>query len=109
MHQQHQQLQQLLENKLTPSQILRIYGKQFKQVQKRYSDGRDGRCAVGVIMSYYGWNGKDDLDSAKVLLATLNELKNIGFDKNFLINLNDLGLTFDQIADYLDGHYDLPF
>jgi hypothetical protein len=109
MDQQHQHLQQLLENKLTVSQILRIYGKQFKQVQKRYSDGRDGRCAVGVIMSYYGWNGKDDLDSAKILIATLNELKNIGIDKNFLINLNDLGLTFDQIAEYLDGHYELPF
>jgi hypothetical protein len=109
MVQQHQRPQQLLEHKLTVSQILRIYGKQYKQVQKRYSDGGAGRCAVGVIMSYYGWNGKDDLDSAKILLATLNELKNIGFDKNFLINLNDLGLTFDQIADYLDGHYELPF
>jgi hypothetical protein len=25
-----------------------------------------------------------------------------------LIDLNDSGLTFDQIADYLDGHYELP-
>jgi hypothetical protein len=77
--------------------------------KKRYSDGGDGRCAVGVIMSYFGWNGKDDLDSAKIVLATLNELKNTSVDKNFLINLNDLDLTFDQIADYLDGHYELPF
>ena len=55
-------------------------------------------------MSYHGWNGKDDLDSAKIILATIHELKHIGIDKNFLINLNDLGLTFDQIADYLDGY-----
>jgi hypothetical protein len=109
MDQQHQQQQQLLKHELTVSQILRIYGKQFKQVRKRYSDGRDGRCAVGVIMSYYGWNGKDDLDSAKILQVTLHKLKNIGTEKNFLINLNDLGLTFDQIADYLDGHHELPF
>ena len=94
---------------MTVSQILRTYEKQFKQVRKRYTDGHNGRCAVGVIMSYYGWNGKDDLDSAKIVLATLNELKNIGIEKNFLINLNDLGLTFDQIADYLDERYELPF
>jgi hypothetical protein len=109
MNQLHHHQQTLLDHELDASQILRIYGKQFKQVKKRYSDGREGRCAVGVIMSYFGWNGKDDLDSAKIVLATLNELKNIGFDKNFLISLNDLGLTFDQIADYLDGHYELPF
>jgi hypothetical protein len=27
------------------------------QVQNRYSDGHDGRCAMGVIMSYFGWAG----------------------------------------------------
>jgi hypothetical protein len=32
----------------------------------------------------------------------------VGIDKNLLIDLNDSGLTFDQIADYLDGQYELP-
>jgi hypothetical protein len=99
--------QQLVMQGLSLSQILRIYGKQFEQVRKRYSDGHNGRCAIGVIMSYRGWNGKDDLDAAKILLATLLELRHFGIDKNFLIELNDSGLTFDQIADYLDRHFEL--
>jgi hypothetical protein len=49
-----QQQQQLLKEKLSISQILRIYGKQFTQITERYSDGCNGRCAIGVIMSYYG-------------------------------------------------------
>jgi hypothetical protein len=52
------QQQQLLKPEETVSQILRTYGKQFTQVRGRYSDGYNGRCAAGVIMSYYGWNGK---------------------------------------------------
>jgi hypothetical protein len=55
-----QQQQQVLKQELTISQILRTYGKQFKQIAQQYSDGHNGRCALGVIMSYYGWNGKDD-------------------------------------------------
>ena len=51
---------QLLKQEVTVSQILRNYGSNFTQIRKRYSDGRNGRCAIGVIMSYFGWNGKDD-------------------------------------------------
>jgi hypothetical protein len=99
---------QLLKQELTIPQILRTYGKRFTQVRKRYSDGRNGRCAVGLIMSYYGWNGKDDQDAAKILLSTLVALRHVGIDKNLLVNMNDSGLTFDQIANYLDGHSKLP-
>ena len=45
----------------------------------------------------------------KILSATLFALRHGGIDKNLLIDMNDLGLTFDQIADYLDGHNELPF
>jgi hypothetical protein len=45
------QLQQLPKQDMTISQILRTYGKQFRQIQMRYSDGHKGRCAIGVIMS----------------------------------------------------------
>ena len=96
------QQQQLLKQELTVSQILRRYGKKFRQVRKRYSDGHDGRCAMGVIMSYYGWNGKDDSQAASKLLGTLIALRYAGIDKNLLIELNDSGLSFDEIADYLD-------
>ncbi len=99
---------QLLKQELTITQILRTYGKRFTQVRKRYSDGHNGRCAVGIIMSYHGWNGKDDLNAAKILSATLLALRHVGIDKNLLIELNDSGLTFDEITDNLDGHHELP-
>jgi hypothetical protein len=92
----------VLKQELTVSQILRTYGKQFKQITKRYSDGHDGRCALGVLMSYYGWNGKDDFQATKKLLGTLIVLRYAGIDKNLLIEMNDSGSTFDEIADYID-------
>ena len=33
----------------------------MRQITERSSDGRNGRCAIGVIMWYFGWNGKDDI------------------------------------------------
>jgi hypothetical protein len=93
---------QLLKQELTIPQILRTYGKRFTQVRKRYSDGRNGRCAVGLIMSYNGWNGKDDPGSAQRLLAAFVSLKNEGIDEEILMDLNDSGYTFDEIADHLD-------
>lgn len=53
-----QQQHQLLKQELTVSQILRIYGKQFTQITEQYSNGHNGSCAMGVIMSYYGWDGR---------------------------------------------------
>jgi hypothetical protein len=94
--------QLLLRQELTISQILRTYGKQYRQIQNQYSDGHNGRCAIGVIMSYYGWNGKDDSQAASKLLGTLIALKCAGIDKNSLIDMNDSGMSFDEIADYLD-------
>ncbi len=68
----------------------------------QYSDGKNGRCDIGVIMSYFGWNGTDDFDTAKVLFVEMGKLKSAGIDEDLLINLNDSGYSFDKIADYLD-------
>lgn len=78
----HQQL--LLRQELTVSQILRVYGKQFTQITEKYSDGRNGRCAIGVIMSYYGWNGKDDTQASGKLLGALIALGHAGIDKKIV-------------------------
>jgi hypothetical protein len=94
--------QLLLKQELTVSQILRTYGKQFRQITERYSDGLNGRCALGVIMSYYGWSGQDDSQTGTTLLGTLIALRYAGIDKNLLIEMNDSGFSFDEIADYLD-------
>jgi hypothetical protein len=98
--------QQLLEQEMTITQILRTYGKRFRQIRGQYSDGLDGRCAVGVIMSYYGWNGKDDPDAARRLLAALIALRRVGISDDLIV-LNDSGSTFDEIADFLDRKYEL--
>ena len=96
------QLQQLLKQELTVTKVLRIHGKQFRQITERYSDGHNGRCALGVIMSYYGWNGQDDSEAATKLRGTLIALRYAGIDRNLLIEMNDSGFTFDEIADYID-------
>jgi hypothetical protein len=96
------QQQQLLKQDMTVSQILRTYGKRFRQIQNQYSDGGNGRCALGVIMSYHGWNGIDDSDGVKLLLAESIQLKHANIDEGLLIDLNDSGYTFDEIADHLD-------
>jgi len=97
-----QQQQQLLRQQLTISQILRSYGRQFAQIKRWCSDARNGRCAIGVIMSYYGWNGKDDSDAQDRLLDALVALGRNGISEKLIIRLNDSGMTFDKIADYLD-------
>jgi hypothetical protein len=99
--------QQLLKQAMTVSQNLRIYGKQFVQIRKKYSDGRNGRCAIGVIMSYYGWDGKESALESSELLATLFALRHAGIGTDLMIDLNDSGMTFDEIADYLDRNYEL--
>jgi hypothetical protein len=83
----HRQL--LLRQELTVSQILRVYGKQFTQITERYSDGNNGRCAIGVLMSYFGWDGRIDFDTANDLIAISDVLKHANIDYDLLIDLND--------------------
>jgi hypothetical protein len=90
------------QQQLTVSQILRVYGKQFRQIQSRYSDGKNGRCAIGVIMSYFGWDGRVDFDTVYDLLIASDVLKRADIDEDLLIDMNDSGYTFDEIANYLD-------
>ena len=57
---------------------------------------------MGVIMSYYGWDGKCITNAERRLYAALVALRQAGISKELLIELNDSGGTFDEIADYLD-------
>ena len=84
-------------------QIIRTYGKQFTQIRRQYTDGHGGRCVMGVIMSYYGWDGKCITNSERRLYAALVALRQAGISKELLIELNDSGASFDEIADYLDN------
>ena len=71
---------------------------------QRYSDGHDGRCAVGVVMSYYGWNGIADPDNPTRILATPADLGRAGISKDQVINLvklNDSNMTFEESSNIL--------
>lgn len=92
---------------LSIPQIIRTCGKQFRQIRKQYTDGAGGRCVMGVIMSYYGWDGKCITNAERRLYAALTALRQAGISKELLIELNDSGATFDEIADYLDGNLKL--
>jgi hypothetical protein len=74
-----------------------------------YSDGSNGRCAVSVLVSYFGWNGRDDYNAISGLFTALAELKHAGIDEDLLINLNNSGYSFDEIANYLDEIDNMPF
>ena len=100
--QQKQQQQHLLTQNLTVPQILRRYGKQFRQITEQYSDGLNGRCVLGVNTLYYGRNGRDDFQATRKLLNTLFPLSYTGIERNVLTEMNDSGFTFDEIADYMD-------
>lgn len=95
-------LNQQSNQQLSISQIIRTCGKQFRQIRKQYTDGAGGRCVMGVIMSYYGWDGKCITNAERRLYAALTALRQAGISKELLIELNDSGATFDEIADYLD-------
>lgn len=68
------QQQLLLKEKLSISQSLLAHGKQFTQITGRYSDGRNGRCSIGVIMSYYGWNGWNGKDDSHACNKTIGRI-----------------------------------
>jgi hypothetical protein len=53
-------------------------------------------------MSYYGWNGQDDSQATSKLLGILIALRYASIDRNLLIEMNDSGFTFDEIADFFD-------
>ena len=55
---------------------------------------------MGVILSYFGWDGNPNSDITMSIQAGL--AKTGLHDDFFMIDLNDSGLTFDEIADYLD-------
>jgi hypothetical protein len=53
-------------------------------------------------MSYYGWDGEVDSRASRKLLRAFIALTNAGLNKDLVIQLNDSGMSFDGIADYLD-------
>jgi hypothetical protein len=53
-------------------------------------------------MSYFGWNVKDDIRASRKLLSAFIALSNAGVSKDLVVQLNDFGMSFDEIANYID-------
>jgi hypothetical protein len=51
-------------------------------------------------MSYYGWDGKHKSDAPR--RCAFRVLKSAGTDKDIVVQFNDSGASFEEIADYLD-------
>ena len=58
-------------------------------------------------MSYYGWDGEDDSRASRKLLRAFIALTNAGLNRDLVIQLNDSGMSFDEIADYLNSSNEL--
>jgi hypothetical protein len=52
-------------------------------------------------MSYYGWDGEESAYESSELFNALLALRYTGISIDLIIDLNDSGLAFGQIADYL--------
>ena len=54
-------------------------------------------------MSYFGWDGRVDFDTAYDHSCVASDvLKHADIDEDLLIDMNDSGMSFDEIADNLD-------
>jgi hypothetical protein len=97
------------------SQILRIHGKQFKQIKGSYTDNANGRCAMGVIADYLGWKDqkRHKLGNNTVVMFDDNIVEKMTklYDTTKLdeplplsiVKMNDFrNKTFDEIADWLE-------
>ena len=72
-------MQHLLAQEMSLPEILLAYDKQFKQIKRRFSDEHNGRCAMGLILSYYGWEGHSD--ASKSMKIALNSFKEVGISR----------------------------
>lgn len=83
----------------------------WKQCRGYLDDGEGGHCCLGVLAKLEGFpevsesdyvKGEDiDGSSTKSLYYKFKTFE--GFDFQELIDMNDDGYTFSQIADYISG------
>lgn len=89
------------QEQLKTSQIIRTYCKQFKQIPDELSDGKNGRCVMGALMSYCGWDGTHDGNTRNVYFEKAIRLTG-SFESLHMVMMNNTGKTFDEIADWLE-------
>jgi hypothetical protein len=79
----------------------------ISRLERGIPTDRQEDVLLGLIMSYYGWDGKCITNAERRLYAAQVALRRAGISKELLIELNDSGASFDDIANYLDKNYGL--
>ena len=93
---------------LKPSEVLYMVDryKLFTKINKRFFDAADGRCAIGVLMEYFGGTESVDPELGIWWESSRDASTRIGvpfFDLGRMAIENDNGKSFLESAEYLDA------
>ena len=81
------------------SQIIREFT--FPQIKDAMTDHKGRYCVYGGLMKYFGW---DDVNDSNNLIPYREIMKLCGETTLVnMINMNNNGSTFNEIADYLES------
>lgn len=102
----------IAENRELVLRHLRTNPGNFYQCHLHLDDGLGGRCAIGLICNALEIDTDQSHYSEEELEANLGPYgeveRSIGCDSDVIWILNDLrGMTFCEIADFLESYWDL--
>jgi hypothetical protein len=81
-------------------QIIRQEKDKYKFIKSKYSDGKNGRCTLGLLHSSMGWDGKD-LSTRHSLRRLIN---NFGIhDITTIVEINDQCNSFEEVMEKLSN------
>ena len=83
--------------------VIRILGQEkdkYKFIKSKYSDGKNGRCTLGLLHSSMGWDG-NDLSTRRSLRHLINnfEIRDIAN----IAQINDECNSFDEVMEKLSN------
>jgi hypothetical protein len=76
----------------------------YRQIKNALGDLMDGRCVIGGIMCYCGWDGKDYWSNNALEIQT-RVLDMVGGTEMWqvLVDKNNSGESFEMMADWLES------
>ena len=85
------------------SQIIRSFT--FPQIQNLLADHKGGYCIMGGLYKYFGYDFAIAKEFSTDSIPAYREIKKLCGDISLhhLIDMNNSGSTFDEIADYVES------
>lgn len=79
----------------------------YKFIKKQFSDGKDGRCTNGLLLSHFGWNGERKADDDKTAIYSQEvfekKVDELGSSQDITINtINDECNSYDEVIKRLE-------